>query len=308
MSTTAKKPQVVVAGEDSCVLAQEAAGQEAALRKKHISELAGGSEKDGQSKPANRRSRQDRLPEGVIRFPHAVVRGEGYDCQEIDEVRRRFNVGDMMLMNATAFEAGGKAVVITGPPGVGKSTLVRQLAEENEVKLMDDGYVLIGFDKDTEQPKVIDTGLYDMGKRKGVTLAMHRLFRRSSPYVSYRGDETDSDEFERGIRRLSFSTKMARLAGKAISSVIRSPTPETFNPREVELSDVICCTHERDGSKPQMITGDDKVSVLGPDEVKSKLSGSRVHEFALPDTQIRDKMLERLRDITQRLTSSEKTR
>ncbi|MFH1403812.1 MAG: hypothetical protein ABIH11_06065 [Candidatus Altiarchaeota archaeon] len=238
-------------------------------------------------------------PMGAIVFPLRIPQGREYDQEEVDRVRGEFNVGDMILMHGIAFEANGKAVMLTGPPGIGKSTAIAKLGRRFNIKVMDDGFVLAGVDNEGGQPKVIQTGIHGSTTMRRVEGALRRMLVPNTPYLDLVGGQSDEAFTDRKVW-YNFSTRLSRVVGTSVAAMMPPWKKMEFTPREVELADIIFLRHENDEHPPVILPREGGDMRIKLEDALGFLEGARSTGFRLPDPGVRDKVYMALEKATVR--------
>ncbi|MDD5111941.1 MAG: hypothetical protein PHG85_05305 [Candidatus Altiarchaeota archaeon] len=229
-----------------------------------------------------------RIPDGAVRFMATLPNRREYDSSEVEDVRRKFNCSDIMVLHGAALEVNGRAVVITGPPGIGKSTALRRQYKRNNAPIIEDSFVLVGVDKTDGGLKLIETGMYLGQKRQVVSRSMRKLLHMQSPYITLHGDKADSGQFEK-VRRLGMS--ISHWAGVMENLLTpASPKVREFHPRSMAVSDLIYCVHKKDEYPPLLLPEGEKPKSMASEEFIEKAGGARMHVFRLPDNRIRAKL------------------
>lgn len=88
------------------------------------------------------------FPPGAITF-HLAAFGrrrlteEG--SAEAAALRARFGLDELLVLHGSALAGSGGATLVTGPPGIGKSTALRETAAAGLGRVVEDGVLLVGL-------------------------------------------------------------------------------------------------------------------------------------------------------------------
>ncbi len=239
------------------------------VRKKAVDELPF----EGMLKDFLRERFEARLPKTAFRIPFQVGGNRPLDWGEVKRIREGFNIGDLYVVHGTAYRFEGKTAVVMGPQGIGKSTALRALSERGAVEALEDGYVIIGRDKDTKELKVVTSGLLDTSRRFS---RISKSIRSCCGYKSAYSSEGD-ENFE-----------MARFIGASIHKVTNMlgylfvrPTGLDGQPREYRLDRIIHVSHPMDTLLPAKV-GDSNYKRVEFGEVIAHAEGVQKEQIQLP--------------------------
>ncbi len=116
------------------------------------------------------------VPEGSITF-HLGLGNEERLLQRLDEaveLIERLGLDALHILHGTAVMCRAGALVVSGPPGVGKSTVLRSLAERDVLEVLEDGLVLVGQRGD--RWSMIESGVGPLLERMSRISLMIRTF------------------------------------------------------------------------------------------------------------------------------------
>lgn len=116
------------------------------------------------------------VPEGSVTF-HLALGNEERLLQHLDEaveLIQRLGLDALHVLHGTAVACRAGALVVTGPPGVGKSTVLRSLAERGVLEILEDGVVLVGQRGD--RWSIIESGVGPLLERMSRTSLLIRTF------------------------------------------------------------------------------------------------------------------------------------
>ncbi|MFH1125498.1 MAG: hypothetical protein V1703_00080 [Candidatus Altiarchaeota archaeon] len=186
-----------------------------------------------------------RLPEGALTFQMQFGRNKEFGSEHWEQVRRvreQFNIDQLYIVHGMAAVINGVGVVVMGPHGVGKSTALRTMAKESEVKSIDDGFIIIGRDKDTEEFKIVSTGLIRVSERLSLISKGLRSF------LGYKSAFLTEDDYDFGKKN-----RLGRLLQKAanlLGYLTIRPGEEHVENTATKLGLVISLRHKRDTITP----------------------------------------------------------
>jgi hypothetical protein len=191
------------------------------------------------------------------------------------------------VVHGLAAEVDGKTTLLMGPHGVGKSTIMRELAAEGRARIIDDGFVVIGRDKDSKDFHVVSSGLVGVNKRFS---DISKVLRSCCGYKSAFLDGKDFEKRNRRGRRIQQVTNF-------IGYLVLRPKADAVESVRAKLERIVLLRHERDTVKPGEISLE-SYSRMGFDEFMSKVPGieAEVIDAPLPA----DTMKKRLRDALTR--------
>ncbi len=178
------------------------------------------------------------FPDGAVTF-HLAFAGRNPPVnppREALDVMERFGFHTLHVLHGTAVEGEGGAVVVCGPPGVGKSTVARRLERRGRFRIVDDGMAVIGEGGDGW--RLVETGTRVLlGRMSAIsgcikTLTLGRRSSYSMPRLRERG--TRIFLFHRVVDPLSWYL-----------AVLASRGGVRFEPRALPLACVIFAEPDR---------------------------------------------------------------
>ncbi len=182
---------------------------------------------------------------------------------EIEGIRKKFGLNDLYVVHGFAVQRDGKAYVMSGPPGIGKSTMLAGLMRQG-ARPIDDGFVLLGRKADGSHV-VVSTGAFE--PKRARTLIEQRLRRRydyKSPFL----DAEEPAEKRRRQRQEAFQTKVAQ------ALTLFMPTfKEPFTPEEIPLERYALVHHVEDPMYVMHIDSDNRARKLPRDAFERHFSG-----------------------------------
>ncbi len=170
---------------------------------------------------------------------------------ELERIRKEFDLQEVYVMHGIAFKKDGKTHVVSGPIGIGKSTLLEEKVRHEGAEGIDDGLVLIGRKSDGK-PIAISTGLYD---RLQVMNRPQQWLRRITGYTN---PFSEAMSPKQRIRALKFDHRISQLSGiLARLFVKRERSP--FKPQAFPIDAITLIGHPDDRMKPRVITPKNEV-------------------------------------------------
>lgn len=206
-----------------------------------------------------------RLPKGAMKFPTLIQSKMGFDWNEVKQVMDNCNASELFLFHGNAMKVGSKAVVVTGPQGIGKSSALMSLEGKKLVEPLSDGDAIVA-----KTPKgffVIGSGNYPNEKRYfriGRVLRGGRLYR--SPFASRK---TNGLVF---WARRKVKTAIARATNTIYVLTLRDKSGQTIKRPLVPLGKIIFIEHENDSKKPNKVNGE-KIWEIENEEAKREFQG-----------------------------------
>lgn len=160
-----------------------------------------------------------------------------------------FGFEDLWIFHGVAMkDRGGRAIVLAGPAGIGKSTLLRKVAGMGLAEPMDDGFIVAGMIRG--QYCILESGLYPAQKTISV---LSKWLRMLSGYKSpYLHDECQRD-LAGAKRRGEMLHNCAVLIG---SIVIRNRSSDRWSSVPVKLTKLFLVESRGDRYTPRRISGE----------------------------------------------------
>jgi len=184
---------------------------------------------------------------------------------EIAAVKKRFNLKNAYVFHGSAFLENGGATLLTGPCGIGKTTLLRKKG----TRIIEDSAVLVGRTRENELV-VIDTGL------RAAHLRIAKVSKMIRKLLGYEG-AFDNRNITEG--RFARTHKIGRGINTVAIAIGRLITPDKrnrqFTPRAFRLSKMVLITHARDEFKPMEVS-EEGVRHLESDETKKLFTKTEV--------------------------------
>jgi hypothetical protein len=197
-------------------------------------------------------------------FNKLVFEPDKVTLADITPFKKQFGFDDIWIFHGIAMEREGKAILVSGPSGIGKSTLLRKFASLNMARPLDDGFILIGRNNGCYY--IVESGLYDAMRTISILSKWLRILaKHESPYLC-------SDyprDMDKGIRRGQLLHSIAFVIG-ALVSQNRSSVKVTSSP--VRLVKLFLVKHEKDRHPPKRIGGDkiETIDAADAEEIFSK--------------------------------------
>jgi hypothetical protein len=228
---------------------------------------------EGMLKEVIRDRFETRLPKAAFKMPFQVGGNRPLDWGQVRRLREGFNIDDLYVVHGTAYRFKGKTAVVMGPQGIGKSTALRALSERGDVEPLEDGYVMIGRDRDILEFKVVTSGLLDTSRRFS---RISKSIRACCGYKSAYSSEGDGN-FDR-----------ARFIGASIHKVTNMlgyifvrPTGRDGQPKDYPLDRLIHVSHQKDTLTPAKV-GDSSYSRIGFGEFMAAVECPQKELIQLP--------------------------
>ncbi len=192
-----------------------------------------------------------KYPKGTLVLPRKI-RGDLETSLEIKEFLDRFGFEMGMVLHGVAVEKNGRAVIISGPQGTEKSTVMRKLVNSRIAKPVDDGEVIIG--KKGSRFFVMETGRYPLKRHQSIVSKITRVLTGyKSPYTKHRPKNFEMLR-KQGERKHRNATITASMTAKDRSG-------ENAEQRLVELGNVFLLTHPKETLKPKVFSRKGKKSI-----------------------------------------------
>jgi hypothetical protein len=190
-----------------------------------------------------------KFPEASLPIFKKLALGPGeVTGKDIMSATKQFGFDEVWLFHGVAMKWKGDAVVLSGPFGIGKSTLLRKVARRGLVEPLDDGFVLVG--RADGGYYVLVSGLYPVLRTISiVSKSLRSLFRYRSPYL-----KADSHhDLVKAKKRGKLLHDFAVVIG---SVVTRTRNHERVMARPVRLLKLVLVTHQDDCHPPRRIRRD----------------------------------------------------
>jgi len=163
---------------------------------------------------------------------------------DADEVRTRFGFDELFVVHGSAFLDGAGVTLVSGPPGIGKSSVLRELESEGRGRLVEDGVLLVGSRDGTWHLVVTGTlGILNRSSRIGGRVRDLMGVR----YCLYQNASTKVLRKAHPLR----SALLSRLPDAAFTlSVAFAPPPgRPFTPEVHEVRSLLVLPHAEDPAK-----------------------------------------------------------
>ena len=181
-------------------------------------------------------------------FRKLVIEPGAIDAQDITSFTNLFNFDDVWIFHGIVLKHHEKAIVLSGPPGIGKSTLLRKTARMGMAEPMDDGFILVGRANGCYY--VLESGLYTTCRTISVISRWLRiLFRYQSPYLNI----THHHTMAKAIKKGEILQNLAVWIG---SIVTKNRSSERVISSRVRLSKLFLVTNANDLNPPRRINGE----------------------------------------------------
>jgi hypothetical protein len=198
--------------------------------------------------------------ESLPLFKKLVLEPDNVTVADITPIKKQFAFDDVWIFHGVAMEREGKAIVVSGPSGIGKSTLLRKFAHMKMARPVDDGFIFTGRSNGCYY--IVESGLY------AELRTIHILSKWLRILVKYESPYLESDypsDMDKAIRRGQLLHNIAVLIGSFIGKN-RSSMKGTSSP--LKLVKLFLVKHEKDGYPPKRIGGDKIETVDAADTEK----------------------------------------
>jgi hypothetical protein len=195
--------------------------------------------------------------ESLSLFKKLVLEPNMITAQDIMTFKKQAEFDDVWIFHGIAMELKGKAIVLQGPPGIGKSTLLRKMARTGMAKPIDDGSVVVG--KRDNCYYVLKSGLYPTLRTISILSKVLRiLFRYHSPYLN----ADPRHNLMKAIKRGEMLHNLAVLTGSLVAGNRNS---EGVIAKPVKLERLLLVTHQKDPQLPRRMCGEKIESISAID-------------------------------------------
>lgn len=167
---------------------------------------------------------------------------------------RELGFEDLWIFHGVAIkDRAGRAIVLTGPAGIGKSTLLRKVAGTGLAEPMDDGFVVVA--KAGGSHCVIASGLYPSLRTISILSNWLRIMvGYQSPYFF----EKDQRDFEGAVNKSEMLHNLAVLIG---SIIMRDRSSHEWKSVPVRLMKLFLVACQGDRHPPRRICGEEMESI-----------------------------------------------
>ncbi len=185
--------------------------------------------------------------ESLSFFKKLVLEPNMVTTQDIMTFKKQAEFEDVWIFHGIAMERKGKAIVLAGPPGIGKSTLLRKITRAGMAKPIDDGNVVVGRRDNCYY--VLKSGLYSTVRTISiVSKGLRILFRYQSPYLN----ADPRHNLIKAIRRGEMLHNLAVLTGSIIA---RNRSSEEVIVNPVRLERLLLVIHQEDPQLSRRMCG-----------------------------------------------------
>jgi hypothetical protein len=145
-------------------------------------------------------------------FKKINLEPDAVKASDVTAFLRHYAFDEAWIFHGIAMEREGKAIVVSGPPGIGKSTLLRKCAGSNMAKPLDDGFILAG--KADNKYYVVESGLYLSLRTISVLSKFLRIVCRCR--VPYR-ETAGHPDMDKALARGQSLSNLAVLLGAVVA-------------------------------------------------------------------------------------------
>ncbi|MBI4361431.1 hypothetical protein HY572_06715 [Candidatus Micrarchaeota archaeon] len=180
-----------------------------------------------------------KFPPGAIRFQYNVSLGQELteeNRREIQGIKERFDLTDVYVGHGTTIQRNGSAHAILGPPGIGKTRLLKNLEKTGALTGLDDGLIVLGKMRDGRMV-TITTGTLRTNLRKAfVEQKLRGMADYKSPYLG----EPSGRELTTRLKKDAIIARIAQLA-----SLFLWKDRKPFEPQAIELGNGVYVQHPK---------------------------------------------------------------
>ncbi|MDD3083923.1 MAG: hypothetical protein PHP82_02795 [Candidatus ainarchaeum sp.] len=182
-------------------------------------------------------------PRGALTFQYRVFNGK-IDLMEVNNLKKKFGFKEVFLLHGVAMRVNDRAIILTGPRGSGKTTVMNNLARLGKVRPVEDGIVVIGQKKNGFF--VVESGTLPWRQTRAT-------IKRFSPIKGHQVSR-------KGLRKTNQFTQETAIYEGALSESIASFTTKNrskkiFEPIAIPLGKVVLVSAKQDLHKPLKING-----------------------------------------------------
>jgi hypothetical protein len=181
-------------------------------------------------------------------FKKLALEPTAVTVEDIMSSIKQFEFDDVWLLHGVAMKRKGGATVLSGPVGIGKSTLLRKVTRSGLAEPLDDGFILVGRVKGCYY--VLASGLYPVIRTISIiSKSLRMLFRCQSPYLN--------TNLHRDLTKARKREKLLHDCAVLIGSIVtKGRRSERVISRPVRLAKLFLVTHQSDCNPPRRIHGD----------------------------------------------------
>lgn len=201
-----------------------------------------------------------KLPRNALRFQYNVSLGQpltSENREEIQRIKTKFGLADVYVGHGTTIQRNGVAHAILGPPGIGKTRLLKNLEKAGAMAGLDDGLIVLGRTT-SGQFVTITTGALATNRKKARVEQFFRGANFKSPFLG----QPNTSEFK---KRRQWDAIAARMAQLATLFFFRDAAP--FAPQAVSLAAGVYVQHPKNPFSFHHVDESGQTRKLSPEEV-----------------------------------------
>jgi hypothetical protein len=184
------------------------------------------------------------LPKNAVTFQLRVWgrrRLEPQTFQEAKNLMQKFGFNELLLVHGNALLVNGQVVIVSGPKGIGKSTVSRILTKQGKANQLEDGVLVVG--RRESKLFLVKTGTGNLAITTSKLSKFFRNFLRvgKSSYLKPDGKTSKFKDFM--IKRV------IAMPSVGLSVFLTRKNKESFEPSLHEIQKVAFAFHPNDEEK-----------------------------------------------------------
>ncbi len=178
-------------------------------------------------------------------FKKLLLEPGAVTAQDILSFNKQFDFDDVWIFHGAALKQNKRAIILSGPSGIGKSSLLRKIVRMRMAEAIDDGFILVG--RANCSYFVLESGLYPAVRTISVVSKCLRvLFRYQCPYLGN----------HRAVVRKKSWEMMHNIAALIGSIVSKDRSSERVTSSPVRLAKLFLVADPNDDYPPIRLCGE----------------------------------------------------